>query len=349
MNPASCIRSYSCLLISVATVLPGCRRDPAENAPPAKVTAQAPVQEKTGSLATWPVEVVDSLDRRVSVVRPPERIVSLAPSNTEILFAVGAGRLAVGRTSYDNYPPEARSRASIGGMTPKTINLEAVIALRPDLILATSGIQEPIIASLERLKLVVVAIDATDFAGVARNIRLVGRLTGNTANADRLASEFLDRVAAVGRRVATRRSPRPKVLYVLHEDPLMTAGPATFIGQMIETAGGINVFGDVTARYPRPSEEEILARAPEVILATYGDMNAGGPDDEARRQRIRARGGWAQVPAVRDNRIAFLNEDLLSRPGPRLVDGLEAVAKVLEVDVPDPREETGPAKNPAPH
>ena len=120
------------------------------------------------------------------------------------------------------------------------------------------------------------ALDATDFAGVARNIRLVGRLTGNTAEADRLATGFLDRVAAVGRRVAARQSPRPRVLYLLREDPLMTAGPGTFIGQMIEAAGGTNVFGDVTARFPRPSEEEILARAPEVILSTYGDMNAGG-------------------------------------------------------------------------
>ena len=128
----------------------------------------------------------------------------------------------------------------------------------------------------------------------------------------------------------------------------MTAGPGTFIGQMIEAAGGINVFGDVTTRFPRPSEEEILARAPEVILSTYGDMNAGGPNDEARRQRIRSRAGWAQIPAVRDNRIAFLNEDLLTRPGPRLVEGLEAVAEVLDVDAPKPGDRPAPGKNVTP-
>jgi cobalamin transport system substrate-binding protein len=340
-------RAPSFLLISAATLLSGCRRERAESGPPATVTA--PVQQKAGAFETWPVEVVDGLGRKVTVARPPERIVSLAPSNTEILFAVGAGALVVGGTSFDNYPPEARSHASIGGMTPKSINLEAVMALRPDLVLATSGVQEPIIASLERLKLVVVALDATDFKGVARNIRLVGRLTGNTAHADRLATEFLDRVAAVGRRVASRRTRRPKVLYLLYEHPLLTAGPATFIGQMIEAAGGSNVFGDLTARFPRPSEEEVLARAPEVILATYGDMNAGGPDDEARRKRIRSRAGWAQVPAVRDNRIAFLNEDLLNRPGPRLVEGLEAVADVLDLEVPKPGELTAPAKNSTPN
>ena len=128
----------------------------------------------------------------------------------------------------------------------------------------------------------------------------------------------------------------------------MTAGPGTFIGQMIEAAGGSNVFGDVTTRFPRPSEEEILARAPEVILGTYGDMNAGGRDDEARRKRIRSRAGWARIPAVRDNRIAFLNEDLVTRPGPRLVEGLEAVAEVLDADAPKPADRSCPARSVTP-
>jgi iron complex transport system substrate-binding protein len=99
---------------------------------------------------------------------------------------------------------------------------------------------------------------------------------------------------------------------------------------MIEVAGGANVFNDVTARFPRPSEEEVLARAPDVILTSYGAMNVGGPDDEARRQSFRSRAGWGQVPAVRDNRIAFLDENQITRAGPRLVEGLEAVAAILE-------------------
>jgi iron complex transport system substrate-binding protein len=343
------MRTYvlSVLFVSAACLLPACGGNRSSSPPPA--SDRSPSEQKPASLGEWPVEIVDSLGRKITVARVPERVVSLAPSNTEMLFAVGAGRLLVGGTSFDNYPPEARSHASIGGMTPKSINLEAVIALRPDLVLATSGIQEPIIASLERLKLVVVALDASDFKGVARNIGLVGRLTGNKAQANRLASEFLDRVAAVGRRVDSRRSPRPKVLYLLWEDPLMTTGPRTFIGQMIETAGGTNIFGDVTTRFPRPSEEEVLARAPEVILSTFGDMNAGGPDDEIRRKRIRSRAGWSQIPAIRNNRIAFLNEDLLNRPGPRLVEGLEAVADILEVEVPNPGDQSAPARKLTPH
>jgi iron complex transport system substrate-binding protein len=339
-------RALPLLFISAATMVPACRREPSQTGPPTQGTA--PVVQRLDALETWPVEEFDSLGRKVTVARRPERIVSLAPSNTEILFAVGAGRLVVGRTSFDNYPPDARSIASIGGMTPKSINLEAVMALRPDLVLATGGVQQPIIGSLERLKLVVVALDATNFAGVERNIRLVGRLTGNTARADRLATEFLDRVAAVSRRIASRQSHRPKVLFLLWEDPLTTAGPGTFIGQIIEASGGSNVFGDVTTRYPRPSEEEILARAPEVILGTYGDMSSGGPDDEARRKRIRSRAGWAQIPAVRNNRITFLDEDLITRPGPRLVEGLEAVAEILDVDQPKPADRSAPGKSVTP-
>jgi iron complex transport system substrate-binding protein len=110
----------------------------------------------------------------------------------------------------------------------------------------------------------------------------------------------------------------------------MTAGPSTFIGQMIVQAGGTNVFGDVTTRYPRPSEEEILARAPEVILVAYGAMTADQKNNDARREDIRSRSGWSGIPAIRDGRIFFLQEDRISRPGPRLVEGLEAMADALE-------------------
>jgi iron complex transport system substrate-binding protein len=310
----------------IAALLPACGRAPV----PVPTAAPPHVESGRPAPPAWPLEMVDGLGRKVTLARPASRVISLAPSNAEILFAVGAGDRVVGRTSVDDYPPEVGSIASIGGMTPKTINLEAIVALRPDLVLATCGVQEPIVAPLERLGLTVVAIDAQDFEGVAKNIRQVGQLTDHVADADRLAKQFLDRVEAVRRRVASRSTPRPRVLYLMREEPLMTAGPATFIGQMIETAGGINVFCDVTARYPRPSEEEILARSPDIIAMAYGAMNAGKRDNEVRRARIRARPGWSEIPAVRVGRIAFLQEDRITRPGPRLVEGLEEMANALE-------------------
>lgn len=313
--------------------LAGCDR----GGPPAPAPAAHQAEAPPPTPGAWPLEVVDGFGRKVRVARPPARVVSLAPSNTEILFALGAGDRLVGRTTVCSYPPEAARVEAIGGMTPKTINLEALVALRPDLILATCGVQEPIIAPLERLNLPVVALDADDFDGVARNLRLMGALVDRPAAGDELAGRFLARVEAVRRRVAARAAPRPRVLYLVSEDPLMTAGPGTFIGKLIDAAGGANVFADVTARYPRPSEEEILARAPDVILTTRGAMNAGPPDDDARRARLAARPGWSRVPAARDRRITFLEEDEVSRPGPRLADGLEAMANALEPKPAAPR------------
>ena len=299
--------------------------------PPTAAVAHPDTTEPTVPPATaWPREVVDGYGRRVQIARPPLRIVALAPSNTEIVFAVGAQDRLVGRTTFCTYPPEALKVAAVGGMTPRTINLEAVVALRPDLILATCGVQEPLLAPLERLNLPVIGLDADDFAGVARNVRLVGSLTDHAAEGERLATQFLDRVEAVRQRVAARTTPRPRVLYLVSEDPLMSAGPQTFIGKMVETAGGTNIFGDVTARYPRPSEEEILARDPQVILGGVGPMNAGTGDDAAHRARIAHRPGWSQISAARDGRIHFLVEDQILRPSLRLVDGLEAVARALE-------------------
>ncbi|WP_422923395.1 ABC transporter substrate-binding protein [Singulisphaera sp. PoT] len=336
MNPHILIRARLGLIAALIGSLPACSRQAAPSAP-AKLARH---EVRTDS---WPVEIVDGLGRKVRIARPPERIVSLTPSNTETLYAVGAGGKVVAGTSLDDYPPEVKKHATVGGMAPRTINLEAIAALKPDLVLASGGVQEPIIAPLERLGLVVVALDAEDFEGVARNIRTVGRLTGRSAEAERLSSRFLDRVEAVRRRAGTRTAPKPKVLYLVREDPLMTAGPGTFIGRMIEVAGGINTFGDVSIRYPRPSEEEVLARSPEIILASTGAMNGGSAGEPARRQRILSRAGWDRLPAIRGDRISFLDEDLVSRPGPRLVEGLEAMAKALDIAT-HPRSEDGNAE-----
>ncbi|WP_197491050.1 ABC transporter substrate-binding protein [Planctomyces sp. SH-PL62] len=315
-----------CVALVAATV--GCRGATHEekNTPTSGPVKAARLAGEAGG---WPVEVIDSLGRRVAVAKPAERVVSLAPSNTEILFAVGGGDRVVGVTMMDDYPPEAKTRTSIGGMAPSSVNLEALAALKPDLVLATGGVQQPIVEPLERLGLTVVAIDAERPEDVSANIRVVGRLVGREAESEALATRFEERVDGVRRRVAARGSaPRPKVLYLLYDEPLMTVGPGTFLGRMIETAGGANVFGDVTARYPTPSDEEVLLRAPEVVLATFGLMGGGG-GPEPGRQRLLKRPGWKDVPAVRDGRIVALDEDLTTRVGPRLVEGLEAVEAAL--------------------
>ena len=188
------IRSSALILGLLLLTSGGEARQPAAPAAPAQAA----------TTPTWPMEVVDGFGRKVTIARPPRRIVSVAPSNTEMVFAVGAGDRLVGRTTVCSYPPEAATVPVVGGMTPKTINMEGLVALRPDLILATCGVQEGLIAPLERLGLPVVALDAEDFEGVARNIRLVGALTDRRAAGEDLARRFLDRVDAVRRRVDAR-------------------------------------------------------------------------------------------------------------------------------------------------
>ena len=172
------------------------------------------------------------------------------------------------------------------------------MALQPDLVLATSGVQEPIIASLERLKLIVVALDATDFAAWRGTSDWSASLTGNTAQC-RQPRRRLPRPCR-GRRpsrcLAAVASPQGSLPAL--GGSLDDRGTGTFIGQMIEAAGGSNMFGDVTTRFPRPSEEEVLARAPEVILSTYGDMNAGGRDTRPAVNVSAREQDWAQIPAV---------------------------------------------------
>ncbi|WP_337177375.1 cobalamin-binding protein [Paludisphaera sp.] len=277
----------------------------------------------------WPRRVTDSVGRSMVLEKPATRVVSLAPSNTEILFAIGAGDAVVGVTNVDDYPPEAKSRTSVGGMSAQTMSLEVLVSLKPDLVLATAGVQGPAIEPLERLGLAVVALDAERPEDVPANIRAVGRMVGAEAKAEEAASAFDARLEAVRSRVAARTGPRPKVLYLLYDTPLMTVGPATILGRMIEAAGGDNIFADVSQNYPTPSDEEVVLRRPEVVLATFGLMNGGDASPDRNRERLLNRPGWRSVPAIRDGRVFTLDEDLATRVGPRLVEGLEAMERAL--------------------
>lgn len=303
--------------------------EPAKPASPPPAL-RAAVAEGTG----WPRRVTDSVGRSLTLEKPAGRIVSLAPSNTEILFAIGAGDAVVGVTMVDDYPPEVKSRTSVGGMSAQSMNLETIVALKPDLVLATAGVQGPAIEPLERLGLAVVALDAQRPDDVAANIRTVGRIVGRESEADGVATAFEARLAAVRARVAARQGLRPKVLYLLYDDPMMTVGPGTFLGRLIEEAGGVNLFADVSQSYPTPSDEEVVVRAPEVVLATFGLMNGGGRSAEENRDRLLKRPGWKDVPAVRERRIHALDEDIATRVGPRLVDGLEAMESALAPPAP---------------
>lgn len=249
------------------------------------------------------------------------RIVSLAPSVTEMLFAVGAGDQVVGVTRFCDYPPPARRLPKVGGITPLNIDLERIVRLRPELVLSSGDGQEPVLAGLARLGIPGRVLPAASLAEVLDRLEEVGRLTGHADRARRLRSELERRVERVRRSVARRSSAsRPRVFFLLWDRPLTTTG-RSFVSELIELAGGDNVFGDLSLAFPEVSEEAVIARDPQVILV---------PDhDRLDFEALRRRPGWELISAVRRGRIHRIPGDAISRPGPRLVDALEVLAGLL--------------------
>lgn len=301
-------------------------------APPATpISGAAPPDSSappTATLAGFPITVTDDLDREVTVNTKPQRIVSLSPSNTEILFAAGAGDQVVGVTEYCNFPPEAQERETIGGFSAKTISVEKIVFLEPDLVFSASAIQQPVIDALEQAGITTFAFDPEGVEGVYENIGAAGQLTGHETEAGEVVAEMKQRLAAVRDEVdAIPDDERPTVFYEVWHEPLMTAGPTTFIGRLIELAGGENIFADVAEEYPQISTETVIQRDPDVIL---------GPDshgEELTSEKIEARVGWASIQAVQDGRIYLVDGDMVSRPGPRLAVVLEDIAQDLYPDL----------------
>ncbi|MFO7173543.1 MAG: cobalamin-binding protein [Bacillota bacterium] len=262
--------------------------------------------------------VTDDEGRTVTIPAEPRRILSLAPSNTEILFALGLGDRVVGVDNFSDYPPEAASLPRVGDlMNP---NYEAMAALSPDLALAIGGSEE-FWQKLEELGVPVVVIQPNTVAEVIDSIRLVGRVTGAAEAADALARSMADRVEAVQHQAA-RLSHRPRVFWEVWDDPLMSAGPGSFFDDMIRLAGGVNVVGDAESPWPQVSPEAVIARDPEVIITTQAEW--------AERLRSGALPAWSGTTAVRQGRIYVVEDNLVSRPGPRIVEGLEQVARAIQ-------------------
>ncbi len=307
-------------LAAVGLILAACA--PQASPPPTQAALTTPAP------TSFPLAATDDLGRKVTLASIPRRIVSLAPSNTEILFAVGAGDQVVGLTKYCNYPPEAAAgRTAVGGFTADSISVEKVLALQPDLVMAAGSSQKPVIEALGQAHVTVLALDAQNLDGIYKNILLAGQVTGHTPRAGALVDDMRRRVAAVSAKVkAIPAGARLKVFYEVWDEPLMTAGPTTFIHQVIELAGGSNIFADAAQEYPQVSPEAVIERDPDVILGPSSHGSA------LVASKIAARPGWQPVKAVRQGRIAIVDGDVISRAGPRIVDALESVAKLLYPD-----------------
>ncbi|HNU95161.1 MAG TPA: cobalamin-binding protein [Bacillota bacterium] len=260
----------------------------------------------------YPISIVDDTGVTVEIPGEPARIVSLAPSNTEILFALGLGDKVVGVTSACDYPEAAKKIDKIGDYN---INIEAVVAKRPDLVVAVADLQMPVIQKLRELKMRVVAVNPRTLDEVFRAIQVIGDACGANAAARRTVDGLKARVAAVESKTAvTPADSRPRVFVEIWNDPLMTAGAGTFVDDLVRRAGGRNVVGHIDG-WPQISPETVISAHTDVVILTCFN-----------RAEVMARHEWRKVPAIVQGRVFEVHPDLMVRPGPRLVDGLETLA-----------------------
>ncbi|RLE51354.1 MAG: cobalamin-binding protein [Candidatus Methanomethylicota archaeon] len=280
---------------------------------------------------SYPLAITDDLNRTIAIAEEPQRIVSLAPSNTEILFAIGAGDKVVGVTEYCDYPEEVVSRKSSGNLTVvggfSDINVEVIISLDPDMVIAFGTLQVKAVEALEEQGIPVIVLNPCTVEDVLNDIKLVGKAVGMYKEAKHLVENLTQRIQVIQEKVAN--APKVKVYYELWYDPLMSAGPGTFISDLIFMAGGENIFSDAKTQYPIVSAEEVIARNPDVIVLPDSYMMYYSISAE----QVKSRPGWDAINAVKNNRIYFVDEDLLVRPGPRLIDGLEELAKIIHPEL----------------
>jgi len=263
--------------------------------------------------------LTDETGRRVNVPEHPERLISLAPSITETIYALGLGDRLVGDTDYCDYPPEAKLKPHVGAVLNPS--LEKIVALKPDLVLGiVEANRRETADQLDRLGIPLYGLTAHSLADTLRLISDLGRVLDDEANAQALVASLQHRIGAVEQRVAGQ--PRPKVLFVTWYRPLITAGPHTFVSDVIQRAGGVSISDDLHGEWPRMSLEEVLKRDPDVILFPSDAALSPGVKE------IAAMPGWKDLRAVKDHRTYFVTEAII-HPSPRLVDALEDVAQIL--------------------
>lgn len=281
------------------------------------------ITQQNSELAKYKqITLVDDAGYMVNITSYPKRIVSLAPSNTEILFAVGAGDRVVGVTDYCNYPYNFTAWIKAGNMTSIgnywNPSIEPIIALNPDLVLASSDASAEAASKLRNLGYNVLLLDAENLNDVLNDIFMVGRATNQSDQASALVSSLRTRIDTVAK-MAANASSTPKVYDEIWNDPLMAAGPRTFINDLISLAGGKNIFDDTVSQWPIVSSDSVISKNPDIILS--------------HSTNIASRAGWSSINAVKNNKIYQIDDDIFSRPGPRLVDALEQLAKIIHPEI----------------
>jgi iron complex transport system substrate-binding protein len=269
-------------------------------------------------------EVNEPAEESMDPASGPQRIVSISPALTEMLFALGAGERVAGVTTYCNYPAETAAKEKVGGFSIKSINLEKIIALRPDLVVGQASAHEPVKDDLDKLGVTVLLLPSGGMDQVLLNIAQLGDVLDSAPKAEAVIDDIKSRAATVTSRIESiPEDKRLKVFWEIWDEPLMTAGSATFTSDVLHRAGGINIFDDLEQEWPMVSHEEVVERDPDVIMASHTHQRK--LSDEI----VSSRPGWDEIAAVRNGRIHLLDGDIVSRPGPRVIDAMEGIAQAL--------------------
>ncbi len=296
-----------------------------EEAPTEETTIEEPTTEVEGEeTLEYPITVLDDTGYQVTLDKEPDKIISLAPGNTEILFALGLSEKIIGVDNYSNYPEEAESIEKIGDAF--NLNMEKIIELEPDLILTLKGNEEAISEFLD-LGIAVYTLDANNMDNVLEDISEIGKLTNSLYEVEELLSEMRGEIKRIKSLVAdVSEEEKPKVFYMVWNEPIMSAGKGTFINDLIEQANGINIVeSDGLEGWLEYSLERLIEHNPDVIIAPKS--LAPTPETITNDER------FSSIKAVLENRVVIVDDDPVTRIGPRIVEGFLQIAQALYPDI----------------
>lgn len=273
--------------------------------------------------ASFPITLTDDAGNTVTIEEEPQSIVTLWPSNTETTFALGAGGKVVGVSDFCNYPLEVNDLPKLGG---QDFNAEKILELAPDLVLLSdsqASSHPEIIDQFKQAGIAVVVIgSASSFADAYGDMRLIGQVTGTSDKAEAIIADMETRLQAIKDKAAGIASPKKVWIEVSPAPDIYTTGKGTFMHEMLEAINAVNVAGDQEG-WVKMTEEQIVETMPDTILTTYGYYV------ENPTQTVLAREGWQEVPAVKNAQVFDVDSDSVTRPGPRLIDGVEEIAKAV--------------------
>jgi len=315
---------YSLLLVVLLTVgvLAGC----AEKKDQVNEESKTAVEKKTAEI-TYPLTLTDATKTKVLISKKPEKIVSLIPSNTEIVFALGLDKEVVGVSDFDNYPQAAKKKEKIGG---QEINLEKIISLHPDLVLAHASWASTAEAGIQQLRnagiTVLVVNDAQNFDQVYDSVDLIGKATGETVKAEEMITGMKDKLAEIKTKAAEIKEKKKVLVEVSPAPEIYTPGKNTFMDQMLSVINAENIANDQEG-WIKIDQESMIKRNPDVILTTYGYYVKNAKD------QVLSRKGWETVNAVKNKHVVDVDSDRVTRSGPRIVEGVEELAKAVYPEV----------------